>query len=299
MSLNLRHSGLPLAVWLPVYPRGLRYNFGVNRSRYLPEREDLSVLMAVILLAYAIARFVQAPGWSLAINLAGVYLPLQININTVVSVLVAALAASGADWLLRSHPRFGERSSFSHLLLPALTAWVISLPLANLPLSPFWWAAFVGSGLLLLFVLLAEYVSVEREDQFYSLVSLVLSGIAYSLFLILAISLKALTIRLILTMPALAVGTLLISLRVQLLRAAREVQPAHLAAIVFITLQIAAALHYLPLPAVAYGLGLLGLVYALNSFLAAISLGQDARAAAREPLVALGLFWLLAVITSL
>lgn len=271
----------------------------MNRSRYLPQREDLSVLMAVILLAYAIARFVQAPSRSLTLEIAGVYLPVQININTVVSLLVAALAASGADWLLRSHPRFGQRNSLGHLLLPALTAWVLSLPLANLPLSPLWWAAFVGSGLLLLFVLLAEYVSVEREDQYYSIVSLALSGLAYSLFLILAISLKALTTRLLLTVPALAIGAFLISLRVQLLRGAQEVQPVHLAAITFITVQIAAAFHYLPLPAVAYGLGLLGAVYALNSFLAAIGLGQAPQSAARESLVALGAFWLLALMASL
>ena len=68
--------------------------------RTAPDFERLSVLMAIILLAYTTARFINIPTQSFTIDFAGVFLPLQINFSTLVSVLVAGLAAAGADWLL-------------------------------------------------------------------------------------------------------------------------------------------------------------------------------------------------------
>jgi hypothetical protein len=252
--------------------------------------------MAVILLAYATARFVRLPVRSFALELPGVYLPLQFNINTVVSALVAGLAATGTEWLLSGHPHLEGRPSYGHWLIPALTAWIISLPLANLPLSPLWWLAFASGALVLTLILQAEYLSVDPTDKRYGLVSLALTALAYGMFLTLAISLKALGVRLLLVLPALTLAAFLISMRVQQLRAGGEWQPLQLLAISFLSVQIAAALHYWPLSAVAYGLALLGLLYGLNSFITAMNQGQEPRAAAREPLIALGVFWLLAAI---
>jgi hypothetical protein len=268
----------------------------MNLPRHRPDAERFSVLMALILLAYATARYVRLPVRTYALELPGVFLPLQFNINTVVSVLVAGLAATGADWLLSSHPEIGQRSRFSHWLIPGLTAWIISLPLANLPPSPLWWLAFASGALVLTLILQAEYVSVDPADARYTLVSLALSALAYGMFLTLAISLKALGVRLLLVLPALATAAFLISMRVQQLRALGEWRPLPMLAASFLTVQIAAALHYWPLSAVAYGLALLGLLYALNSLITAMSQAEDLRTAAREPLIALAIFWLLAAI---
>lgn len=252
--------------------------------------------MAVILLGYAAARFVRLPVRTFAIELPGVYLPLQFNINTVVAVLVAGMAATGTDWLLRGHPKLGERATYSHWLLPALSAWIISLPLASLPLSPLWWAAFVAGALLLVFTFVGEYVSVDAEDPRYEPVSLALSGLAYGMFLTLAISLKGVGARLLLILPALALAAFLVSARVQLLRGDGEWRPLRLVAISFISVQIAAALHYWPLSAVGFGLALLGVLYALNTFLSGIYRGETPRGAATEPITALLIFWALAAL---
>lgn len=267
----------------------------MKASRSLPNSERLSQLMAVLLLAYASARFVSLPVRSFFLKLGGVYLPLQFNIHTIVSLLVAGLAATGTDWLLREHPKLAARSTYSHWLLPSLTAWIISLPLANLPLKPLWWAAFGSGAVLLTLILLAEYVSVNPADRRYPLVALGLSALAYGMLLTLAISLKALSVRLVLSLPALALATFLVSLRVQLLRGEGQWRPLQLTAITFIALQIAGALHYWPLSAIGYGLAVLGVIYALNSFLAALNQGQTPRQAVTEPLIALLLFWALVV----
>ena len=265
-------------------------------SSRLPDSERFSVLMAVILLAYTTARFVDLPVRNFSLELVGVFLPLQFNINTIVSVLVAGLTATGMDWLLQQHPKVRSGAQYSHWLLPALTAWIISLPLANLPLSPLWWLAFVTGGLLLSLILLAEYVSANPQDRLYPLVSMALSALAYGMFLTLAISLKALAVRLILTLPALALASFLISYRIQLLRSPEKRGGLPLLGVTLICVEIAGALHYWPLSAISYGLALLGALYALNSFLFSLADGDSAGEAIKDPMVALLLFWGLAAV---
>lgn len=277
-------------------PVRLRYNPKVKLSRRLPDSERFSVLMAVILLAYASARFVNLPVRTFSLEIAGFFLPLQFNINTILSVLVAALTASGMDWLLRGHPMLGDRPHYSHWLLPALAAWIISLPLANLPMSPLWWLAFFIGALLLSLILLAEYVSANPEDRLYPIVSIALSALAYGMFLTLAISLKALSARLVLVLPALAVAAFLVSFRVQLLRSAEKAEGLPLLGITFISVEVAGALHYWPLSAISFGLALLGVLYSLNNFLFSFSDGQSVSEAAKEPVAVLIIFWTLAAI---
>lgn len=276
-------------------PQRPRYNRAVNLARHLPDRERLSTLMAVILLAYAIARFVKVPGTTLALELAGVYLPLQFDIGTMITALVAGLTATGTDWLLRDHPNLIGRRRYGHWLLPAMTAWVLSLPLGSLPLSPLWWLAFAGSAALLVTVLIAEYASANPLNALYRPAALTLGALAFGLFLILAISLRGLAVRLILILPTIAAAAFLISGRLHLLSSERRWPVGQSIAIAFLSAQIAAALHYLPISAVSYGLALLGLLYALTNYAGALNQGQQGRAALNEPLVSLGLLWLLAL----
>jgi len=265
-------------------------------SRRLPDSERFSVLIAVILLAYASARFVNLPLRTFSLEIAGFFLPLQFNINTVLSILVAAITASGMDWILRGHPKSEEGFNYSHWLLPALTAWVISLPLANLPLSPLWWLAFLIGAILLTLLIIAEYVSVDPNDRYYTLVATALSALAYGMFLTLAISLKALEARLVLSIPALAIAAFLISYRIQLLRSPEKAEGLPLLGVAFISVEFAGALHYWPLTAISYGLALLGLLYAMNNFLFSINDGESAFEAAKEPSAVLIIFWILAAL---
>lgn len=255
--------------------------------------------MAVILLAYAVARFVQSPGGLLGLEIAGIYLPLQFGIGTVVSILVAGLTASGTDWLLGEHPGLQARSRYSHLLLPAMTAWILSLPLANLPISLEWWLAFSMSALLLFAIIVAEYNSIALENRFYSLAILSLTALSYALFLILAISVRGLGLRLFLALPAIGLGAFLTSARIHYLRLSQPWRPLQSFGFAFIVSEIAAALHYLPISALGYGLLLLGLIYSQNQYVASLNLGIGGRMAAREPLVIMFTFALLAIVLSI
>jgi hypothetical protein len=270
----------------------------MQSSSVLPNRERLSAVMAVILLAYVIVRFVQVPAAQLNIALLGVFLPFQFGINTMLAILVAGLTATGADWLLRDHPALGTRTTYSHWLLPGMTAWVLALVLSNLPFTPQWWLAFGGCALLLLAILLAEYNSVSEESRLYSTVNLALSTLSYALFLILAISVRGLGLRLFLALPAIALGAFLSGTRVNLLRSVEDWHSLQLLAITFIAVQVAAALHYLPISALGYGLILIGLVFSLNNFAAALKAKEEPRKALREPALSLAVFLVFALIFS-
>lgn len=259
-------------------------------SNLLPNRERLSAVMAVILISYVAVRFVQVPARTVGLELMGVFLPIQLSINTMLAVLVAGITAAGMDWLLRDHPQLGQRTTYSHWLLPAMTAWVLALVLSNLSFTPRWWLAFLLCSLLLLAILLAEYNSVSEESRWYRLVNLSLSALSYLLFLMLAISMRGLGLRLFLVLPAVALAAFLTGTRINLLRSAENWHSLQLLAMTFLVVQIAAALHYLPVSALGFGLILLGLVFALNNFFAALNSSLPARQAAREPAIAFAVF---------
>ena len=109
------------------------YNPGVLEHRHLPDAEKLSILAALILLAYALARFISIPVNEIEIQLPGVLISFQLNVRTVVALLVAGITAAGSDWLLRQHPRIEGHRTIEHWILPGVTAWVIGLPIFQLP----------------------------------------------------------------------------------------------------------------------------------------------------------------------
>lgn len=266
----------------------------MQRDYSLPQFERMSVVMAVVLLAYASARFIETPSQTLTLDFAGVFLALSINLRTIMSAMAALLAAAGADWILQDGQNSVAKRA-QHWMVPALTAWIISLPLGNLPLSPEWWLLFAGGAALLSLVLLAEYISRSPRHRFFGLASVGLVALSYALFLILSISLQALEVRLVLILPALFLAAGLIGARVQLLGETRDWSLVNVVALAFLTTQAGAALHYWPLSALAYGLLLLGLLYTLTAFFNAIQADRPLRQALVENGILLGLFAILAV----
>lgn len=263
------------------------------QQRYLPDIDHLSMLAALILLAYALARFVSFPSRELALQLPGVYLEVQVNVHTVMAFLVAALTASGADWLIRQHPALGRKPTVEHWLLPALTAWVVGIPLFQISGALQWAVGFMIGGALLMLVLVAEYISVDPEDARQPLAAAGLTAVSYALFLILAISLRFAGLRLFLMLPAMALAGCVVSLRALHLRLHGRWTFLQSGVVGLIIGQCVAAFHYLPLTPISFGLFLVAFGYALTSLVAGLEEGEVLERALIEPLV---VFILLTVI---
>jgi hypothetical protein len=269
----------------------------MEERRILPDVNRLSVLAATILLAYALTRYVDLPARELSLPLPGLFLVFQLNIQVVVSALVALLAASGMEWLLHDHPILagkGWRQSFQHWLLPSLTALVIGTPLATLANGIEWWIIFMMGGGLLLLVFIAEYVVVDAADIRHPHATAGLVALSFSLFLILAIAIRASGLRLYLVLPALVPAAALVSARTLYLRCGRWMY-AWAAGIAILIGNLAAGLHYWRISPIPFGLALLAPAYALTMLAVGYEEGRSVQTWLVEPVILLVVIWSLAV----
>lgn len=265
------------------------------KSQNLPDPNRLSVVAATILLAYALASFVNLPKRDFGIQLPGLYLTLELNVHTVVAFLVAALTASGADWLLRDHPMLKKRSTFQHWLVPAFTALVIGVPLSRFTFGIEWFISYIIGGSLLMLVLVAEYIVVDPGDVRHALATASLTAVSFALFLVLAIALSSTGIRLFLVLPTLSLACGLISLRTLHLRLPEKWAFFQAIVLALVIAQFTAALHYWPLSPITYGLILLGPAYALTSLVGNLAEGESIQQALIEPSLVLIIVWLAAI----
>jgi hypothetical protein len=271
----------------------------VEERHILPDINRLSVLTATIMLAYALTRYVNIEPINLGFKFLGVLLSFQIDFKTIVSALVAALAATGSDWLLRDHPALlgsgrGWRSTLQHWILPALTAWVIGVPLNTLATSPEWWIVFGMGGVLLVLVFIAEYSVADVADIRHPAATVGLTALSFALYLILSIAVRSADFRLYLMLPALALAVWLVSLRTLYLRLGGKWLFAWATVIAVVVGQTAMALHYWPVSPIRFGLILLGPSYALTSLVGGLEEGRPVQSWLIEPGVMLLLLWGLA-----
>jgi len=270
-----------------------------EEHQHLPNMDRLSVLAAMILLAYALLPFIQIPERNLELQVLGVFFVFKIEFSTLIAILTAGLAAAGMNWLLHDHPFFEEQgrsvhSLFQHWLLPALTAWVIGVPLNSLAASLEWWAVFAFGGLLLVLVLVSEYIAVDSFDTRHGLAAVALTAVSYALTLVLTIAMVAAGSRLYILLPALGTAIFLVTLRSLYLRLGRWCYGWAIG-ITLVVGQVAAALHYLPLSPLRFGLFILGLAYALASLAGSIEEDRPARSLWVEPAIMLAVLWGLAI----
>ena len=271
----------------------------MSETRYSPSLERISILAAAILLAYTLAGFINIPSRELNLQLPGFFLNLEFNIQVIIAILVAGMTASGADWLIRGHPKFIGKNSFQHWLLPALTSWAIGLVLFLQPFGTLRWVVFgIGSTILIL-VLIAEYYVVDFEDtrQIPAMIGII--AISHALFLMLTIFIRANETRLFISIPTITLAYLLTSLRTSYLRTQKWAF-RFILIIALIISQIGAALHYLPLRPITYGLILLGPAYALTSLIGGLldDNGRSFRQIIIEPIVVLSIVWSVTAIVS-
>lgn len=152
-----------------------------NPVRNFPDRDRLSVITAVIVLAYALARFVELPSRELSAVLFGSRLGFELNGQLMLLVMVAALISTGSETLIRSHPRAesGYRRNALHWIVPGWTALELGLLLELAPTGPVWWLGLALSAVFLVLVLVAEYTVVDPDDPAYRIATLGLTALTF------------------------------------------------------------------------------------------------------------------------
>jgi len=267
----------------------------VENTHNFPKTDRISVITASILVSYALLPFVQIPSRQLAFTIFGILISLNFNFYNLISLITAALAAAGTDWMLREHPNRGDYSTIPHLILPALTAGAIGIPLGFLTVSPTWWIILGLGSILVLVVLVGEYVSINKHSQYFPIALMVLSAVSFGLFLIIVIAFRAANLRLYLTAAILPIVYAFFSLRVLQLRLGGSWPIKWTAVITLAIVQFTIGLYYWPLSPVRFGLLLLGPAYALIGIASSLEESSALSDIYMEPLIMLGIIWLLAI----
>jgi len=257
----------------------------MERTSNLPDTNRLSIVSGVIILLYSMIPFVEFPTQQININLAIVVLNFSLNFSTIISFLVAILAALGSDWLIQSHPHRDSRSLIRHGFIPALTAWVIGVPLSSLSIGPEWWAVLALGGVLLVLVFIAEYIVVDPHSSVNIPASMGLTAVSFALYLTLAITVHAAGLRLFLLVPALVISLFLLVLRSINLRSpsGRWNYYWTIGISLFIG-QVVIGLHYLPVKPLFFGLIIVAISYPLTIFASNLEEGLIGRKLWGEPI---------------
>lgn len=266
----------------------------MEKSSFKPDSTRLSIMIATILLVYAGTQFIRQPENVIALQLPGFFLSLSVNFRDFIWFGVAILAAAGMDWLLIDYPDLNSRQRIQHWLLPALTAWVIGVPLYALPAGAAWWLVYILGGLLLILVFWGEFYSVTPREGSRQIAAIGLTGMSYALFMVLTAGLRFSLTRLYLVVPAVALTSGLITLRALYLYTRGGWYYNWSVAIALFMGQLAIGFHYLPLNPIQYGLLLVGFIYAAISLAGRTSLHAFTRSDLYEPLAAIIIFVFLA-----
>jgi len=266
----------------------------------LPEINQLSIVTAAIMLAFALTQLVSFPAQLISLTVLGILVEIFLDFNTVVTLLTAVLAAAGMDWLIQSHPEKGEYKSrwafVRHWIVPVLTTIVIGVALTSFSQSPLWWAVFILGSLLLLAVLIAEYSVVgTSEEVYHPLATVALTGISFALFLLLAIAVYYANFRLYVRLPLLALGAMMVIMRSLYLRLGKWHTIWAIVSSLVVS-EIAVGFHYLPLNPIQFGILLMGIAYALTSVVTAINENRRQWAFWAEPISMLVLVVVISIV---
>lgn len=267
----------------------------MDQHRHLPETDRLSTLTATIMLAYALTPFIKFPEQVISINLFGIIFSYRYTFTTVVTILVAVLAAVGTIYLLQTHPQVRSREIWQHSLLPALTAWAIGIPLSAIQVSPEWWGVFFLAGALLTLVFVTEFIVVDPDDTLYPVASVAITALSFALYFILVTGSREGMLRIYLLIPTVGITMLMVSLRTLHLRFGNRWDLVWSLAIALTIGGLAIGLHYLPLSPIKFGLLLLGVAYGLTSLAGNLIEGRQGFSQWVEPGLVTLVLWLFAL----
>ena len=150
----------------------------------IPGRQHLSVLVGIVLLSMVLTQFIELPTRPVGVSVLGSPLGFELSSDWLMAALLAGLACTGTDAVVRTHPRAREVSlqhTFVYWIQPGLLGLVAARLLTLAPTRTLWAIGLAATGTLLILVLVAEYTTVDRLTPSYSQARLLLNTFAYVL----------------------------------------------------------------------------------------------------------------------
>jgi len=254
-----------------------------------PNSDRLSVVMAMIMLAFGLTRVIPISSDTMSFQFLGVKFDVLINIRTVMAVLTGFLAALGSDWIIKEHPanvsaRGKWYISIQNWIVPVFTSFVISITLNQMFAGLSWWIIFGLGSVLLLLIFIAQYAINNISDANNPFASVGLTAITFALFLILAIALRSSGLRLYVILIATIIAAGFVCLRTFYIRLNGEWSYLWSLLVILVVGQITVGLYYLPLSPLQFGLFTTGTLYVLISFAVGIKEERKLAGILTEPI---------------
>ncbi len=261
-------------------------------------RDRISIAVWGVAITLAVSALVSLPGRGASLALGERTLTLPIAAASLLPVLLALLAGSGAQAVIQAHPlsRQGRlRLPVRFWALPIAVALIAAILLPRAPSVLYWAALLLGMAALLSAVLVALYFSLDSQAGGYRRARAVLNLVCYAVALVLFLVIPS-------TWPAagraVVLGSVAMLLALELLRGTQARAPlvALYAFIVgAVVAQVAFALLLTALSPLSASLLLLLLFYLLVGLTAQTLLDRITRRVALE-FIAVGLAGLLIIL---
>lgn len=194
-----------------------------STRRRLP-LEQLSLLVGMNVLGMTLSLLLVLPERKLGIGFLGTDASIVLSGPWLFAILLGAMTAAGVESIMRAHPRVHlSETPYTAILwiLPCVVigGTVLALPLLRVSVQ-FSFFTIVGAGILLAFVVLGEYLTIDLQDPAYELARLGLNLAVYLAALGLFQSIYSLKLRSIQSAPLIAIVAGLLA--VELLRASES-----------------------------------------------------------------------------
>ncbi len=233
-----------------------------------PDRDRISSLTALVLVTYTLIRIVTLPSIETELYVLGLLIRIEFNTNSIMLSLAAALAAAGSDWLLRAHPKIEVSKPLpEHWVVPGLAAVGAGAILTRIPQGLALWVGLLLTAAVLIAVLFAEFIVLDREDPRFDRAALTLTALAYMLLVGAFFAIEAMALRAIYSIPLVLLASAAVSWRLLRLAGMGSSAAGYTIAISGVTAQIAWGLHYWPIQPLRSAL-LLGLIVYLGNGIA-------------------------------
>jgi hypothetical protein len=158
----------------------------------MPIYERISAVVSLALLGLVAYFLIELPSRSIELTFWGSPLTLMVSQGWLLALLLGGLAATGARAVVYAHPGLPRRASgyvLAFWILPGLLVILATLWLSLLASTLDWWLAGIAiTGVMLWFVVLAEYHTVDPRDPRYELariwLNVVTYGVAFGFFVV-------------------------------------------------------------------------------------------------------------------
>jgi len=194
--------------------------------------------------------------------------PFDITVNRLILIVVALVSLAGTIWflsgsLLPNSRNLQAKELLPHLVLPTFTSVTLAYTLSQMVRTPWWWVVFLIGLVLVATVMISEQVDFNNLDNQSPIPMVSLTSLSIGLFLLGLIVLRTIGPRLYVFVPVVALASGFVSLRFIGLRTHSKPSWEVIIVIVLILAQLSAALYYIFINALQFGIILTGIFYIL------------------------------------